>query len=72
MISKDTTTITVATGNLKRAVVYSGDTKFLYGHSGKNTPGTMDQVKEGNYISCSGTVDGPKVMAQECIYRERK
>jgi hypothetical protein len=72
MINKDKSTITVANGNVKREVVYSGDTKFMFGHSRDNKPGAADQVKEGNYISCGGTFDGPKLTAKECVYRERK
>jgi hypothetical protein len=73
MINKDTSTITVEKGSLKRQVVYSGDTKFMYGHSNNNKPGAADQVKEGNYISCSGTFgDKAQLMAKDCIYRESK
>ena len=72
MVSKDKSTITVAKGNFKRDVVYTGETKFLYGHSRNNKPGAADQVKDGNYISCAGTFEGPKLMAKECIYRERR
>jgi hypothetical protein len=74
MISKATSTITVLVGTVKRDIVYSADTKFLYGHSAKNTPGAVDQVKESFYISCSGTTSPgkPQLMAQECVYRETK
>src|ERR1051326_4090381 len=71
MIDKNTSAITVQKGNIKKVVVYSGDTKFMYGHSKNNKPGTMDQVKEGWYISCSGPVnDKMQLMAKECVYRE--
>src|SRR6266567_1524806 len=56
MINKDSSTITIEKGSMRRQVIYSGDTKFLYGHSNNNKPGAADQVKEGNYISCSGTL----------------
>ena len=72
MISKDTSTITVSKGNTKRDVVYNSDTKFMYGHSNNNKPGSLDQVKEGNYISCGGTYSGVKLQAKECVYREAK
>ena len=72
MMSKDTSTITVEANGARREVVYSADTKFLYGHSKKNKPGSLDQVKEGNYISCAGTFSGIKLTAKECIYREQK
>jgi hypothetical protein len=71
MIDKNTSAITVQKGNLKKVVVYSGDTKFMYGHSKNNKPGMMDQVKEGWYISCSGPVnDKMQLMAKDCVYRE--
>lgn len=74
MMNKDTSTITIRNGNVKRDVVYSGDTKFLYGHSKDNKPGSLDQVKEGYYMSCSGTFEkgSPKLNAKECVYREAK
>ena len=74
MINKATSTITVQNGSTKKDVVYSADTKFLYGHSNKNTPGAVDQVKEGYFISCSGTFNAGKVQltAQDCVYRETK
>ena len=66
--------ITVRTGTAKRDVMYSADTKFMYGHSNNNKPGSVDQVKDNNYISCSGTYDKGKVelKATECVYRETK
>ncbi len=71
MIDKGTSTITVAKGNVKKAVVFSGDTKFLYGHSKDNKPGAADQVKEGFYISCSGPYnDKMQQMATTFVYRE--
>ena len=44
MINKDASTITIEKGSLRREVVYSGDTKFMYGHSNNNKPGAADQV----------------------------
>ena len=72
MVDKNSSTITVTKGTTDRAVVYSGDTKFLYGHSNNNKPGSLDQVKDGYYISCSGTYSGVKLNATECVYRETK
>jgi len=74
MMSKDKMTITVASGTTRRDVVYSGDTAFKYGHSKDNKPGSVDQVKEGYYISCAGTFEKGKVQltAKECVYREQK
>src|SRR5262249_42472543 len=53
MMSKDNSTITVEQkGGLRRQVVYSGDTSFKMGSSKSNKPGSVDQVKEGNFINC--------------------
>ena len=76
-MGKDASTITVrtgtGTGTLTRMVVYNANTKFLYGHSNDNKPGTIAKVKESNFISCVGTFDAKKqLMATECIYRETK
>jgi hypothetical protein len=71
MMDKGTSAITVSKGNIKRQVVYTGDTKFLYGHSKDNKPGAVDQLKEGYYISCSGTFNAKtQLEAKECVYRE--
>jgi hypothetical protein len=73
MINKDTSTITVENKNIRRQVLFSGDTKFLYGHSKKNKPGMADQVKEGNYISCAGKFnEKTQLVASTCVYREQK
>jgi hypothetical protein len=74
MFDKTATSITVETkGGVKRKVIYSGDTKFMYGHSKNSKPGSSDQVKESNYISCAGTYnDKMELKATECVYREAK
>ena len=74
MMSKDNSTVTVEQkGGLRRVVMYSGDTKFMYGHSKSNKPGSVDQVKEGYFINCSGTYnDKMQLAAKECVYRETK
>ena len=72
-INKSTSTITIANGTLQRQVMFSADTKFLYGHSRDNKPGAVDQVKEGYYISCASTGDAKaQLTAKECVYRETK
>jgi len=73
-LDKAKMTITVRSGNVRKDVIYSGDTKFMYGHSNDNKPGSIDQVKDNFYISCAGTYEAGKVqlMAKECVYRERK
>jgi hypothetical protein len=65
--------ITVVVGKAARPVMFSGDTKFLYGHSDNNKPGAIAQVKKGNFIACSGSIDTKgQFMAKECVYRETK
>lgn len=72
-MDKNSSAILVMNGNVRREVVYSGDTKFLYGHSKKATPGAPDQVKTGNFISCAGAYNGKtQLVAKECVYRETK
>jgi hypothetical protein len=74
MMSKENSTITVEQkGGLRRQVLYSGDTKFNMGSSKNNKPGSIDQVKEGNFINCSGSYnDKTQLMAKMCVYRESK
>jgi len=58
MIDKDSSTIMVDTkSGARRLVVYSPDTKFKYGRSGKGKESSLDQVKETHHISCTGTSD---------------
>jgi hypothetical protein len=74
MMNKDNSTITVEQkGGLRRQVMYSGDTKFNMGSSKSNKPGSLDQVKEGYFINCSGSYnDKTQLMAKMCVYREGK
>jgi len=74
MMNKDNSTLTVEQkGGLRRQVLYSGDTKFMVGSSKSNKPGSLDQVKEGNFINCTGTYnDKTQLMAKVCVYREAK
>jgi hypothetical protein len=72
LLDKNSSTITVEAKGVQRKVAYTGDTKFLYGHSHDNKPGSLDQVKENNYISCSGTYEKTTLNAKECVYREMK
>ena len=66
--------ITVRNGNVRRDVIYNADTKFMYGHSKDNKPGSVDAVKENFFISCGGTYEAgkPQLTAKECVYRETK
>jgi len=71
-VKKDTSTITVNTGKVTREVMFASDTKFVFGHSKDNKPGSLDQVKDGNFISCAGEMHGSSLMAKECVYRAEK
>ena len=76
-IKKDTSTLTVDATNLSgsptaRQVMYTASTKFMYGHSEDNKPGTLDKIQMGNFVSCSGTMDKGILTATECVYRESK
>ena len=73
-IDKANMTIGIKVGPVQRDVIYNADTRFLYGHSNKNKPGSADAIKEGIYISCGGTIEAgkPQLTATECIYREAK
>ena len=53
MINKDTSTMTVRSGNVQRQVVYNADTKFTK----VNKPGSLDEVKEGSRVICLGKYD---------------
>jgi len=71
-VNKSTSMILIKNDSVVRSVMYSASTKFMYGHSKDNKPGSVDQVKDGNYISCAGSVEGGHLMATECVYRETK
>ncbi len=66
--------IVVKVGSATRPVIYTADTKFMYGHSKDNKPGSADALKAGFYISCAGTPEAGKnaLSAKECVYRETK
>ena len=74
MIDKDSSRIMVDTkSGARRLVVYSPDTKFKYGRSGKGKESSLDEVKETQYISCTGTSDDrARLVAKECVHRESK
>ena len=72
MINKDKSTIVVAKLNNERQIIYSADTKWMYGTQSSNKPSTLDELKEGWYINCKGTFDGVKLDASACRFRESK
>jgi len=72
MINKDKSTLVVMKGNVERQVVYSGDTKWMYGTQASAKASSMDDLKEGWYINCDGTFEGVKLNASACRFREAK
>jgi hypothetical protein len=73
-ISKDKSMITIRTSSsATRLVTYNSSTKFVYGHSNDNKPGSIGQIKESFYISCAAGINAKKELtATECVYRESK
>jgi hypothetical protein len=73
-VDKSKMTITVATGSVKREVIYAADTQWMSGHSKDSKPGSLDEVKDNYYISCGGAFEAGKVQlhAKKCVYRERR
>ncbi|HTS26938.1 MAG TPA: hypothetical protein VMH81_13765 [Bryobacteraceae bacterium] len=74
MIDRDSSTIMVdAKSGARRLVVYSPDTKFNYGRSGKGKESSLDQILKTQYISCIGASDDrARLVAKECVHRESK
>ena len=74
MMNPDNSTVTVEQkGGVRRQVLYSGETKFLLGHSKNAKPGGLDGIREGSYISCNGAFnDRVQLVAKECVYRDAK
>jgi hypothetical protein len=57
----------------RRLVMYSANTRFEYGRSGKGRESSLDQIKETDHISCTGTLDDrERLVAMKCVYRESK
>jgi len=72
-VDQSKSTIVVVVGKAARPFAFGSGTKFLYGHSDNNKPGMASQLKKGNFIACSGTLDTKgDFMAKECVYRETK
>lgn len=72
MINKDKSTIAITKGNVERQIVYSADTKWMYGTQSSAKASTLDDLKEGWYINCDGKFDGVKLDATACRFREAK
>jgi hypothetical protein len=64
-------TIMVRKGKLERQIVYTADTKWMYGKQADAEPSSLDQLKEGWYINCKGTFEG-QFVATACRFRESK
>ena len=56
--SKDKSTLTVGS-TLEKTVVYDSSTKWVSQYHGDKTVNTIDasQVKDGDYVICTGTLD---------------
>lgn len=72
MINKDKSTVVIRKGNMERQVIYSADTKWMYGTQSSAKPSSLDDLKEGWYVNCKGTFDGVKLNASACRFREAK
>jgi hypothetical protein len=70
-IGHEKSTITVKYGGGIRLISFNANTKFFYGHSNAAKPGSVSQVKESFYISCT-LADAKSWTAGECVYRESK
>jgi hypothetical protein len=69
----DKDTITVLVRNAPKPVTINSDTKFMMGHSNDNKPGSVSEVKSGNYIACSGSLnDKQQFVAKQCVYRDKQ
>ena len=72
-MNKDKSQITVRTSQgAERTVLYSADTKWGLGTSEKNTPTSLDKLKEGYFLNCGGTLQGVDLAATFCYFRETK
>jgi len=72
-MDKSKMTMTLQSGSARRDVIYSADTKFMYGHSKDNKPGSVEQLKASFYIDCVAGFDAKKELtARECVYRETR
>jgi hypothetical protein len=74
LIDNDTSAIMVDTKtDSRRLLIYSANTRFEYGRSGKGRESSPGQIKETDYISCTGTLDDRgRLVAMKCVYRESK
>jgi hypothetical protein len=73
-VDKDKTEVTLRTGTADRIVIVGSNTKFNMqsGTSAKTIPTSIDEVKGSNYLTCTGTWDGAKLAATNCIISPAK
>src|SRR5215469_4359358 len=69
----DKDTITVLVGNSPKPVMINSDTKFLMGHTTDNKPGSLADIKQGYFISCTVATDAKSnLVAKQCLYRDKE
>jgi len=74
-VDKTGSQITIEQGTAHRVVMFNAGTRFTAGSAGNSKtaePATVDQVKQGNYLTCEGTWDGTKLAASACTVRPSK
>ena len=66
--NSDKTEVTLRRGTVDRIAIVGRNTKFnkQSGTSTKTTPSSIDEVRESNYMTCTGTWDGTKLAATSC------
>jgi len=73
MIAKDKSEITVHTSqNMDKIVINGAATKWGFGSSKKQEPSSVDKLKDGYFLNCSGPFEGVKLAATSCYFREAK
>ena len=69
----DKDTITVLVGSAPKPIMVNSDTKFLAGHTTDNKPGSLADIKQGNFISCTVMTDAKSnLVAKQCLYRDKE
>lgn len=72
--NQDKTEVTVRRGTTDRIVIVGRDTKFnkQSDTSSKATPSSIEELRESNYLTCTGTWEGPKLTATSCTISSPK
>jgi hypothetical protein len=74
-VDKSGSQITIQQGSTHRVVVFNAATRFTAGsiaNSKAADPASVDQVKQGTYLTCEGNWDGVKLAASACTVRPAK